>query len=72
MAEGIELRPIGRNAGASVSRATLPPAYSEQEPEPGSLGRNFRAAEVRAKATVRPAEGTGDAASIYGLFAAGW
>lgn len=72
MSEGIELRSIGKNAGASASRATLPPAYTEREPEPGSLGRNYRSAEERAKAVVRPQEGAPDAAAVYGMYAAGW
>lgn len=61
----IELQPL-----AGQSTTSLPPPY--REAEPGSLGTNYRQAEDRAKAAVRPGENDFDGASHFGLFAAGW
>ncbi|KAL1405307.1 hypothetical protein Q8F55_008934 [Vanrija albida] len=69
--DNIELRPLGA-AAASGSTTSLPPPYPDHPAPSPSLTQGYRAAEDAAKARVRPGEGAMDAASVYGLFAAGW
>lgn len=61
----IELQPMGASAPSSFP----PPPRREA---PGTLGKNYRDAEERAKAQMNPVEGAMDNTSYYGLAAAGW
>lgn len=65
MGESVELRPMG---------ASRPPAPPPRHPETsaGGLGRAYRAAEDKAKASVHLQEGGMDTTSTYGVGVAIW
>lgn len=70
----IELQPLGTSGhqapSAHYGGGNFPPPPRREVP--GTLGKNYREAEERAKAQMNPVEGTMDNTSYYGLAAATW